>query len=106
MPDGVLARLPDHVEYWSVVSTARSLVLADRREALLGLLALEVTREPGRDGTRGISSIGESNFATNSLMEEVLCRVAVVIAGVDLEASIEPLREALRLDVRPFERTL
>lgn len=106
VPDGVLARLPAHVEYWSVVPIPRSLVLEGRREVLVGLLALEVTREPGRDGTGGTSSVGESNFATKSLIEAVLCRITWCNAGFDLEASIEPLREVLRLRFWLFERTL
>lgn len=109
VPDGVLARLPAHVEYWSVVPTPESLVLEGRREVFVGLFALDVAREAGReagrDGTGGTSSVGESNFATKSLIEAVLCRITVCNAGTDLEGSIEPLRELLRLGW-PFERTL
>ena len=47
VPEGVLARLPDHVEYWSVVPTPKSLALEGRREWKLGLDGLEVTRELG-----------------------------------------------------------
>jgi hypothetical protein len=106
VPDGVLARLPAHVEYWSVVPIPRSLVLAGRREVPVGLIASGVAREPERDGTGGTSSVGESNFATKSLIEAVLCRITGCNAGFDLDASIDPLREVLRLGIWPFERIL
>lgn len=99
VPDGVLARLPDHVEYWSLIPTPESLVLGGRREMVMGLAGLEVTREPGRAGTGGMSSVGESNFATKSLIDDVLDLIAVSSAGVDLDASIDPLREVVRPEV-------
>jgi hypothetical protein len=96
VPDGVLARLPDHVEYCSLVLTPSLLVLEGRRGALarVGLVALEVRRDPGRDGTGGMSSVGESNFATSSLIEALLALIVVFSAGVALDASVDPRREA------------
>ena len=46
-----------------------------------------------------MSSVGESNFATRSLIDAVLALMVVLRAGVDLEASIDPLLETLRPDV-------
>ena len=96
--DGVLARLPDHVGYCSLLLTPSLFVLEGRRGALarVGLVVLEVRRDPERDGTEGMSSVGESNFATSSLIEELLALIVVFSAGVDLDASVDSRREATR----------